>query len=273
MLTFNNNIFNLRLLSVNTMRIALDIRKSVEENAAEYFEKGKKEKKKIEGTRKIISEYERKLIASEAESEKKQAAVQKRRKQEWYEKFRWFLSSDGFLVVGGRDATTNEILIKKHADKEDLVFHTDMRGSPFVVIKNPSEKQIPQSTMQEAAEFTVTFSQGWKRKMAMLEVFYVKPHQVSKQTEQGGTLPKGAFMIYGDTKYLHPTMNYAVGMLEDGRVMGGPVSAVKKHCSKFVEIMQGDEKTSDVAKAVQKRIGGGLDEIIRALPQGCKIKK
>ena len=62
-------------------------------------------------------------------------------------------------------------------------------------------------------------------------------------------------------------------MMDDGRIMGGPVSAVKKHCKRFVELMQGDEKTSDVAKKIQKAVGGELDDIIRVLPQSCKIKK
>jgi len=43
--------------------------------------------------------------------------------KEWYEKFRWFISSDDFLILGGRDATSNEIVIKKHTEKNDLVFH------------------------------------------------------------------------------------------------------------------------------------------------------
>ena len=29
--------------------------------------------------------------------------------KEWYEKFRWFYSSEGFLCIGGRDSTTNDI--------------------------------------------------------------------------------------------------------------------------------------------------------------------
>jgi len=202
-----------------------------------------------------------------------QAVVQKRKKQEWFEKFRWFLSSDGFLVVGGRDATTNEIIIKKHADKDDLVFHTDMAGSPFIVIKKDDKPEIPESTKEEAATFEAAFSRGWKQGMGTLPVFSARPEQLSKQPNTGEFISKGSFVVRGELKYYSPKMEFAVGLLEDGRVMGGPVSAVKKHCSKLVEVIQGDEKTSDVAKAVQKIIGGELDEIIRALPQGCKFKR
>ncbi|MBU1199780.1 MAG: DUF814 domain-containing protein [Nanoarchaeota archaeon] len=254
------------------MEISLDIRKSVEENAAEYFEKSKKAKKKIEGVEKAIDTYKKKLSSLEEQEVEKKTVVKKNVKKEWFEKFRWFVSSDGFLVIGGRDATTNEIVIKKYSDKDDLVFHTDMRGSPFVIVKRELKKgELPESTMREAAEFTAVFSKGWKMGMSTIDVFYVKPDQVSKQIESGGTLTKGAFMIYGETKYYHPGMSYAIGIY-DGKVMGGPLSAVKKNCKEFVEIEQGNEKLSDVAKLIRKKIGGELDDILRALPAGSKVK-
>ncbi len=31
----------------------------------------------------------------------------------WYEKLRWFVTSDNVLVIGGRDAGTNEAVVKK----------------------------------------------------------------------------------------------------------------------------------------------------------------
>ena len=257
------------------MRLSLDIRKSLEENATAYFEKAKKDKKKLEGARRIVEKYKEKLRSLEEKSKEcgeQRIIVKKKPRREWYEKFRWFISSDGFLVIGGRDATTNEIIIKKYAEKNDLVFHTDMAGSPFVIIKNNEGREIPESTINEAAVFTAVFSRAWKQGFSTLAVFSVKPEQVSKKAKSGEYLAKGAFMIYGDTTYYHPVMSYAVGTYND-KVMGGPLSAVKKNCKAYVEIVQGDEKLSDVAKMVKKRIGGELDDILRVLPPGSKIKK
>jgi len=255
------------------MKISLDIRKSVEENAASYFEKAKKDKKKLEGARKIVDEYKRKLSALEEEKSEKKPVASMPVKREWFEKFRWFISSDGFLVIGGKDATTNEIVIKKYTDKDDLVFHTDMAGSPFVVIKREGKQgDIPQTTIQEAATFTAVFSRGWKMGMPTLNVFSARPEQVTKTAKAGEFLAKGAFYIQGSVTNYHPDMNYAVGMHE-GKIMGGPVSAVKKHCKGYAEISQGDEKLSDVAKQIKKMIGGVLDDIIRALPASCKLKR
>jgi hypothetical protein len=59
--------------------------------------------------------------------------------------------------------------------------------------------------------------------------------------------------------------------------MTGPVSAIKKQCEdkklQYVEIIQGQDKLSDVGKKINKIIGGELDEIVRNLPSECTIKK
>src|SRR3989338_4437149 len=105
-------------------RLVLDLKKSIEENASDYYEKAKKIKRKIEGAGEALQKSIKRLKELEEKREKREAKEEKlskakERKKEWYEKFRWFVSSDGFLVVGGRDATSNEIIIKKHAEKND----------------------------------------------------------------------------------------------------------------------------------------------------------
>ncbi|MFH1649575.1 MAG: NFACT RNA binding domain-containing protein [Candidatus Woesearchaeota archaeon] len=251
------------------MKINLDLTKSLEENAALYFEKAKKSRKKIEGIDKAISLANSKL----KEVPRKKAFVKKvDSKKHWYERFRWCFSSEGFLLVGGKDAPTNEEVIKKHAEKGDVVLHTDMAGSPFVVIKSEG-KDIPDLTKAEAAQFVAAFSRAWKKGLGSIEVFWVLPDQVTKQANAGESLPTGAFMIRGKTNYVSSNMDYAVGILEDGRVMGGPLRSVKKHCSKFVKIRQANGKTSDVAKQIRKQIGGDLDSIVRALPAGCEVAR
>jgi predicted ribosome quality control (RQC) complex YloA/Tae2 family protein len=255
------------------MKISLDIRKSVEENAASYFEKAKRDKKKTEGARKIVIDYKKKLYLMEEEKVVKTAVMQKPAKKDWYEKFRWFISSDNYLVIGGRDSTTNEVIIKKHTEKDDLVFHTDMAGSPFVVIKREGKQgDFPEATIQEAAALTAVFSRGWKQGMAGFSVFSVKPEQVSKTTKSGEYISKGAFMIYGEKVFYRPDTSFAVGNL-NCKVMGGPLSAVMKHCKDYVEIVQGDEKLSDAAKFIKHKVGGELDDIIRVLPANCRVKK
>lgn len=254
------------------MRITLDLKKSVEQNAQEYFEKAKKAKKKLEGAKKALEEQNKKLdVLIKQKPKEEKAELTKARKKHWYEKFRWFISSEGFLVIGGRDATTNEIIIKKHAEKNDIVFHTDMAGSPFVIIKI-KDKKPSNITLQQAADFTASYSKGWKAGLSTLAVFYVNPDQVTKEAQSGEFLPKGAFMIRGKTNYINPTMNLAIG-LYDNMIMAGPIDAIKEHCEKYVEVIQGNQKLSDLAKKIQTILGNGdLDEIVRALPNGSRLK-
>lgn len=258
--------------------LTIDTNKSIEENAGAYYDRAKKLRKKREGALKAALDARKKLANLEKEEalqlQKAEAlkSTSLPRKKEWFEKFRWFISSSDFLVIGGRDATTNEIIIKKHADKDDKIFHTDIAGSPFFVIK-AEKKPIDEATIDEAASATATFSKAWKLGLANTPVFWVTPEQVSKKAQAGEFLSKGAFMIYGKKNYIENEVACAIGNYQN-RTMAGPFAAIKKHCEKFVEIVQGNEKASDVAKKIQYRIGLGLDDIIRSLPTGgCKVKR
>jgi hypothetical protein len=54
--------------------------------------------------------------------------------------------------------------------------------------------------------------------------------------------------------------------------MSGPLSSIKKHCKKYVEIKKGNMKTSDVAKKIKKKFNyNNLDEIIRIIPVGSSL--
>ncbi len=261
------------------MKITLFVGKSLEENAAIYFDKAKKAAKKREGAQEALESNRKKL--AELEKKRERELVQKEeqrasqlRKKEWFEKFRWFYSSEGFLVIGGGDATSNEVVIKKHAEPNDLVFHTDMAGSPFFVIKTDG-KQPGDKTIQEAADATATFSRAWKLGLSNSPAFWVTPNQVSKKTQAGEYMGKGAFMIYGKANYVDNKVNLGVGITSDGAIMSGPIQAIRKNCHSFVEVIQGDEKSSAIAKSIRQRLkGGSIDEIIRALPAGgARIKK
>lgn len=256
------------------MKIELDLKKNIEQNAGIYFDKAKKMKKKLEGAIAALEESKKKLLKLEKEEKNEKEKVKKitKTKKEWYDKFRWFISSDGMLVIGGRDATTNEILIKKHTEKNDIVLHTDMTGSPFFVVK--TKGKIPsERTIREAADATVTFSRAWKLNLSSTPTFKARPEQLTKEAKAGEYIPKGGFITKGKLEYVENKINLAVG-IKDNRIIAGPVEAVKKNCEKYVEVVQGREKTSRIAKQIQYKLKGDLDEIIRALPAGgCDINK
>lgn len=259
------------------MEIEFDLTKSVEKNAAKYFEESKKAKRKLEGAKKALEETKNKLnllLQQETKflEEQAQKSVKKEKKLEWFEKFHWFISSEGFLCIGGKDATSNELVIKKHTDKNDLVLHTDMAGSPFFVIKNGQE--AGELTIKEAAQAVAVYSKAWKLGHASADVFYVKPEQVTKEAKPGEYIPKGSFMIYGKTQYLHPKLEYAIGLLGE-EIIGGPASAVEKQTKNFILVLPGKENKGILAKKIKYKLkGGDLDEIAKFLPAGgAEIKK
>jgi predicted ribosome quality control (RQC) complex YloA/Tae2 family protein len=259
------------------MKVTLDISKSIEDNANDFYEKAKKAKKKLEGVKKAykntIKRIE-KVKDGKADYVKETKVKKEKRKKDWYEKFRWFFSSEGFLVIGGRDATTNDIVVKKYKHEGDLIFHTEIVGSPFFIIQAET-KDIGKNTMEETAEACASFSRAWKLNVATTDVYSFGPDQI--KSEKG--LPKGTFMIYGKRNYFSPTIHLAIGVYKD-KPMCGPVSAVKKHCNDYLLISQGEKKKSDIAKKVRRYflekhdIELEFEDLLSVLPPGdCEVKE
>ncbi|MFH1721162.1 MAG: NFACT RNA binding domain-containing protein [Candidatus Altiarchaeota archaeon] len=264
------------------MEVVLDLRKSVSENAQEYYSKAKKSRRKVAGARKALEDTKRKISALEKKQEKileeKTEPGLKRkeiRKTEWFEKFRWFHSSDGFLVVGGKDATSNEILVKKHIDPSDTVFHAEIQGAPFFAIKNPKGVEVPESTLTEAAQGAVSYSKAWPSGMGAADAYWVTPEQVSKSAPSGEYLTKGAFMIRGKKNFFRRTpLKVAIGIKFDERalpiVLGGPISSIKKNTDAHVVIEPGNVKSGQLAKEIRvafiKKSKKELLETIKKIP-------
>ncbi len=257
------------------MKITLSLSKSVQENANLYFEKAKKYKKKIEGARASVErlqaqldtiEQKKEQLIKELEEKQRKKAVP-RRELHWFEKFRWFRSSEGFLCIGGRDAGTNEAVVKKHADKGDLVFHTEAPGSPFFVVK-AGGKDVGAQTIKETAEAAASYSRAWRMAISAVDAYHVNPDQLSKEPQSGEYLSKGAFVVRGKRHMMTAKLGLAVGITEDNLVMGGPLSAVKTHCKTTITIMLGEDRPSDAAKKIAKVLQVDVDDVLRVLPAG-----
>lgn len=257
------------------MKVEIYLDKPIEHSAAVYFERAKKLKHKLEGAKVALARHKAELLKAQAEKntesqkleQQKQDKAARSGKMEWYEKFRWFYSSEGFLCIGGRDSTSNEILVKKHADEGDIVFHTKIEGSPFFIIKSDGKK-IGDKTLEETAQATASYSKGWKLGMPSLETFHVKPEQLSKSAPQGEFLTKGAFVVKGSMTFVQAKLEVAIG-IKEGQIIGGPVEAIKANSQKYVVLQQGNEGASQLAKLIRKKLdGGSMDDIIKFIPAG-----
>ncbi|KAH0495591.1 hypothetical protein TgHK011_009128 [Trichoderma gracile] len=181
-------------------------------NAREYYEERrsaamKQEKTQQQATRALKSTEQK--IAEDLKKGLKQekALLQPIRKQMWFEKFLWFISSDGYLVLGGKDPQQSEILYRRYLRKGDVYCHADIRGAANIVIKNnPNmpDAPIPPATLSQAGSLSVCTSEAWDSKAGM-GAWWVNADQVSKTTPSGDILPPGNFTIQGKKNYLPPT--------------------------------------------------------------------
>jgi len=194
----------------------LDLKKSAIENAQDIYTRAKKAKKKIVGARKAVEITKDKITKQEEQHlhvEARKAVLLKKPKSKWYEKYRWFKSSDGFLIVGGKDASSNEFIVKKHMNSHDLFFHADVRGASVCIIKNDNNEEIPERTLLETANFASVYSSAWKQGWGNTDIFYVYPNQVSKTPKSGEFLKKGSFIISGTKNFLQkPYLKIAIGV-------------------------------------------------------------
>ncbi|NYZ79292.1 DUF814 domain-containing protein [Candidatus Micrarchaeota archaeon] len=251
------------------MKVSLDLNSSAQENAALYYEKGKKMKEKIEGTEKAIEDTKKELEKFEAVVEK---MPRMKRKRQWYEKFHWFVSSNGFLVIGGRDAEQNELLYSKYFEDADMFMHADVHGAPFVIVKNGSG--APEKTLEEAAQFAASYSSAWKDGVGAVDVYAAGKEQVSKHSH-GEHVPRGGFVIKGNRKWFkNIELKMYIGATESG-IECIPARCGKERFISHFEIKPGGVGKGDLSKKLFQLLSEKLSEkgitaedITRALPPG-----
>ena len=125
-------------------RVTIHVNDGVEQNASRYYDEIKKYRRKKEGALSAMTKpvVRKKAIKHDIIPLKKQ----------WYHKFRWFITTDGVVVLGGRDASQNEELVKKYLAGGDLFVHADVHGASVVIVKGKTER------MDEVVQFAASYS-------------------------------------------------------------------------------------------------------------------
>jgi len=178
-----------------------------------------------------------------------------------YEKFKWFLTSNNKLVIGGKSAEQNEIILKEHLDCNDIVLHTKSPGSPFCIIKGKAnEKDI-----KEAAVFCACFSQGWKKQRKAMEVHIFKGEQLTK----GKGMKMGTFAVFGRVAKAKVKLELWLGM-QNGKLRAAPKSCLKEPLIKL-EPGKVDKKKAVIIlkeKLQEHDVNVTIEDIMQALPAG-----
>ena len=271
------------VLKIGDAKIKIDPNLTLPSIASKLFDESKKQKSAIKSIEKLIKKTEDKLEKTIQKGEIARGAIgfAEVRKKNWFERYRWFYTSDGILAVGGRDSSSNSAIIRKYVEKDDKVFHAEINGSPFFILKDRNEKIMPLS-ITETSHATVCFSRAWKEGMYGVNCYWVTPEQVKKAAPSGQTMGKGSFIIEGTRNYNKvSTLKLAVGILQkddDYLLVCGPPAAIKSGCVCYVVIEPGSTEISDMAKKIRANFVGVdekftkmfvIDDYVRVLPTGA----
>ena len=269
------------LIVIQDEKIKINTNAPLQSIASLLFNEAKKQSSAINSIQTIKERTEQKLkkFQSKTDSEKDLIMISEIRKKHWYERYRWFYTSDGFLAIGGRDAASNSAVVRKHLVKNDRIFHGDIFGSPFFILKEA--ENVPDKSMNEVAHATVCFSRAWREGMYGVSAYWVNPEQVKKSAPSGEFLPKGSFTIEGQRNFIKSdTLRLAVGIipLDDDYVLTcGPPDPIKKNSICYAIIEPHGNEMVDVAKKIRiefsklqeeitKKIS--IDDFVRVLPPG-----
>ncbi len=200
-----------------------------------------------------------------------------RAKREWYEKFRWFYTSEGKLALGGRDAQSNTMLIRRYLEEGDVIYHADLFGSPFFVLKDGSAQT--EEEVREVAGATVSFSSAWKTGLSSADAYWVLPDQIGTAAPTGEYLARGSFTIKGKKNFANRNLvQISIGIDSNGRIISGPEEAVAKNAIQYLTLIPHREKSSDTAKKIlvelrrmapeDVRFPFTVDDVMRMMPSG-----
>jgi len=270
-------------LKVGDEKIKIDLNSSLPTTASSLFNESKKQKAAIGSIEKLLRKTESELekVIKKGESAKPVSFSQVRKKN-WFERYRWFYTTDGVLAVGGRDSSSNSAIIRKHLDKNDKVFHAEISGSPFFLLKDNGA--ATPASLTEVAHATVCFSKVWKEPMYGSSAYWVNPDQVKKGAPSGQSMAKGSFMIEGQRNFVKiSTLKMCVAIIkheESYLLTCGPPS-LKNTAVCYAMIEPTGQDMADVAKRIRyvflssnEKIAKpfSIDDYVRVLPAGpCRI--
>ena len=249
-------------IQIENKEFKIDISKSPEANASDYFDKAKEMERKAKRTREILNtkplkKPRRKKIKAE--------------NLEWFENYRWFITSEGEVAIGGKDATTNERAVKKYLKNMDRYAHADVHGAPSIVVKNNGTPPSSDS-MLEACHFSLAYSKAWAARVSSGHSFWVESDKVSKTPNTGEFLAKGSFVIRGKRNWnKNLELKLAIGLIDYNgveKLMGGPVMTLENQSKKYAVFKPGFTDRKNLSKLLSNIFERDISEIEKLLPNG-----
>lgn len=178
-----------------------------------------------------------------------------------YHNYRWFFTSRGKLVVGGKSDDQNELVIKYFLHPEYTVMHTSEPGSGFMIIQDEKPRK---EDIEEAGIFCGCFSKQWKlgKKVILVDLF--KGSQIYKSKH----MKAGTFGVMGDkiTKKILPEL---VLVMQKGKLRAVPKTTKERKIAKILPGKMNKEKASEMLAGIIKNkfnLPVTKQEIMQAIP-------
>jgi len=269
------------LLKINDKKIKINLKSSLPAIASILFDESKKQSAATNSIEKLMKKTEKEItkLTGQVKIAEESVTFLEVKKKNWFERYRWFYTSDGFLAIGGRDASSNSAIIRKHLEKNDKVFHAEIFGSPFFILKDVNELSF--DSLNEVAHATVCFSRAWREEMYGVSAYWINPEQVKKSAPSGQYLAKGSFTIDGKRNFVKiPSLKLAIGLLskdESFLLTCGPTKPIKENCLCYSIIEPGGLEMTDAAKKIRNEFLKmkesvvkimSIDDFTRILPAG-----
>jgi predicted ribosome quality control (RQC) complex YloA/Tae2 family protein len=245
--------------------VALRVDRTPRESAQEVYAEVKRLQSKVAGARAALAETEAKAarpaLSPGRVARRAVAETERHRKPHWFERFRWFISSEGAIVIAGRDASSNDLIVRRNMKDGDLYVHADLHGAASVIVKHPApgEPAVTDATLREAGQWAVVYSKAWRAGLASASAFWVTHEQVSKAASSGEFVARGAWAIHGSKHVMRdlPT-ELGLGTIDyQGETLwtAAPPPAVASRGTVRAVLVPGEERARD---ALEVELAGEL---------------
>ena len=235
-------------VAVGGRTVVFPVRRSVREAAQALYDESKRIAEKLAGARVALAETEARRSQPPAPAPAPvPAASAPSRRTFWFERYRWFIASDGAIVIAGRDAASNDLIVRRNLKDGDVYVHADLHGAASVIVKRSApEAPVGEPSLREAAQWAVAFSKAWKAGYATGTAFWANPDQVSKAAASGEFVARGAWVIHGTKHFVRDVpLELALGVIRHAgqeRWSVAPESAVRAHGEVRCLLTPGEER-------------------------------
>jgi predicted ribosome quality control (RQC) complex YloA/Tae2 family protein len=244
--------------------VEVNLSKTAHANAADYFGKQKQNKLKLErtvaSTDKAAAGAARKGARKAAEQKEKKVIV-KERQRNWWEKFYWFRTSAGDLVLRGKDVQSTELLLRRVKKLGDFFVQCEVDGSLPCLLRPmghlwhgdgmgaaaQAAQPIAAASLCEAGAWCVAFSGAWESKQTT-GAWWIYASQVT-----GGSAA-GVYIFSGERHYLPPqSMSLGCALLfyvirtvdQPAVVAAAPATAAVTGEGNNDEVEEGEQRTPE----------------------------